>query len=318
MKGFTKIVLILAGVSFLFGTAITVAAASLGGRMPRTAVINGGWHDGQWLFTSYESSGHRDHASLPADEIEQEFLEEYEYSDEQGLATWEEEAQYDIEEALDINAVISASGCSKIEVSVEAAGVEIVEGKRDGSLYVAEAGKYIEWEQKVDDDTLELTIRRKRGIKNISWEDGRAQAILVIPTGETFREIEINVGAGYVAADTVTTGKLDLEAGAGSIIINFGNVQELSIECAAGSVEYRGTVGRELEAECQAGNIEAYLSGDKDEFNYELEVSMGNIEIDGETYGSLNTKKHLTNEGAVKKAELECEVGNIEILFTGE
>lgn len=308
MKGFTKVVLILAAFSFLFGTAITVAAAALGGRMPREAVIDGRWEDGKWRLTYPDSFEYSVHDDLKC-------VEEYDLEDELDIMSVEGEALYDVESDLDILAEMSTSGCSKVELSVEAASVEIVEGKTYGSIYLTEAGEYIQCEQKVDDDTLEITVRRKGGIKNISWEDGRAHAVLVIPAGEMFHEMELSVGAGNINADTITANKLDLEAGAGSITIHSGNVYELNIDCAAGSVEYNGTVEQELEADCQAGSIELYLAGCKEDFNYKLEVSMGNIEIDGETYRSFETEKHFNNEGAVKKAELECEVGNIQILF---
>ena len=81
---------------------------------------------------------------------------------------------------------------------------------------------------------------------------------------------------------------------------------------------YTGKVDRELEVDCQAGSAEVYLSGASEDFNYDLKVSMGSIEIDGTNYGGLDKEKILTNEDAWKKAELNCEVGSIELVFYKE
>lgn len=317
MKGFTKIVLILAAFSFLFGTAITVAAASLGGRMPEAVAIKNGWEDGEWFFFSRGSSRHGEHNVRRSDDVEQDIREAQEYTQEKDGAAGE--ALYELEADMNIDAVMSSVGCSKVEISAEAVGLEIVEGDTDGAIYLMEAGNLVEWEQEVDDDTLEITVRRKnKGFSSLSWDDDGAQAVLVIPAGEAFHEMKIQVGAGRVTAGPFTVSKLELDAGAGSIIVDSGEVQELSIDCEAGFIEYAGKIGQKLEADCQAGNVELYLTGHKKEFNYELEVSMGNIQIDGEAFTSIDTEKFLPYEGAVKKAELECEMGNIEIHFSEE
>ncbi len=305
MKGFTKVVLILAVFSFLFGTAITVAAASLGGRMPRAVVINNGWRDGEWFFFSRGSSRHREHSFRTSDDVDQDIREAQEKN---GIAA-----------DMDIDAVMSSVGCSKVKISAEAVGLEIVEGSTDGTIYLMEAGNLVEWEQEVNDDTLEITVRRKnKRFVDMSWDDEGAQAVLVLPAGETFPEMEIQAEAGCVTAGLLTVSKLKLDASAGDITIDSGEVQELDINCAAGSIEYVGKIGQKLEADCQAGNVELYLTGQKKDFNYEFEVSMGAINIDGESYIRLETEKSLHYDGAVKKAELECEMGNIEIFFSEE
>lgn len=283
MKKFTKNMLILAAFLFVTGLAITASAEALGGEMPGMAVLNNGWHGGDWFHDSHM-------------------------------------IEIEAEELPDIDAVIDGAGVEKLEISVEAAGVEIMEGDGKGSIYLAEAGKYIEWEQEIDDDTLKLTIRKKRGKGNgiSSWDSEAYGAVLVLPGGEEFHEMKITVGAGNVNADRITANKLELEAGAGSISIDSGSVGELKIDSQAGSVIFTGRVERELEADCQAGSAEVYLAGSQEDFDYDLDVSIGNIEIDGRNYSGLDKKKAITNEDAWKKAKLNCEIGSVELVFYEE
>lgn len=295
MKRFTKIMLILAAFTFVFGFAITAAAKALGGQMPRMAVINSGWYGAM-----------RDH-EIPDEDT-------WDLEDEDMMS------EIALDELADIDAVFQEAGAHKLEISVEAAGVELIEGDTEGSIYLSEAGKYIEWEQEIDDDTMKLTIRKKKGTgkKISSWDSEAYRAVLVLPKGEELHEVEIKAGAGSVEADRITVNKLKLEAGAGSINIGSGNVRELKIDSQAGSVIYTGKVDRELEVDCQAGSAEVYLSGVQEDFNYELKVSMGSIEIDGRNYSGLDKEKTLTNKDARKKAELDCEVGSIELAFYEE
>lgn len=312
MKRFTKVMLILAAFTFVFGFAITAAAKALGGRMPRTAVINNGWYDGEWFHASHSSPDHYEYGTMRDYEIPDEETWELEYED--------MISEIALEELADMDAVFQEVGARKLEIFVEAAGVEVIEGDTEGSIYLAEAGKYIEWEQEIDDDTLKLTIRKKKGTGNkiSSWNSESYRAVLVLPKGEEFHEMEINVGAGSVEADRITVNKLELGAGAGSINIGLGSVRELKIDSQAGSVIYTGKVERELEVDCQAGNAEVYVSGTQEDFDYDLRVSMGSIEIDGRNYSGLDKEKALTNEDSWKKADLDCEVGSIGLAFYEE
>lgn len=312
MKRFTKIMLILAVFIFVFGLAITAAAEALGGEMPRMAVIHNGWYDGEWFRASHNAPDHHEYDTMRDYEIPDEDTWELEYED--------MISEVEAEELADIDAIFQEVGVHKLEISVEAAGVEIIEGDTEDSIYLAEAGKYIEWEQEIDDDTLKLTIRKKRGAGNkiSSWDSEAYRAVLVLPKGEEFHELEIKVGAGSVEADRITVNNLKLEAGAGSIGIGSGSVRELKIDSQAGSVIYTGKVDRELEVDCQAGSAEVYLSGTQEDFNYDLKVSMGSVEIDGRNYSGLDKEKTLTNKDAWKKAELDCEVGSIELVFYEE
>ena len=169
MKRFSKIILILAGFCFLFGTAITVAAASLGGRIPEAVVFNGDWID--YFDHKYEGFSRREPVKITVNRL--------------GSEEWSaEESGY----------------LKKLNLSVGAAKIRIVEGEAEDSIYVKDATDYIQWEQNMDEDTLELNFYRdKRFRRHISTES--AYAVLVIPKGYEFNEVEIQVGAGVLEAE---------------------------------------------------------------------------------------------------------------------
>ena len=61
-------------------------------------------------------------------------------------------------------------------------------------------------------------------------------------------------------------------------------------------------------------DIDLKLDGAEDSFNYEVDVAMGNVEIDGKTYSGLATEKDIDNNAA-RDISAECAMGNITISF---
>lgn len=173
------------------------------------------------------------------------------------------------------------------------------------------------WE--TDEDGLEIQIRRRHNknwslLENIDmWEEAVAE--IIIPAGALFDEADLEVIGGVLTVDQIFAGKLDLEIQGGKLEVLAGQTGELSGDCQAGELTYEGQVRWELDADCQAGSIRYLLEGKEEDFNYEIDVSMGKICIDGSERGRQNSETVLNNPGAVKTADLECEVGTIEIDF---
>ena len=65
---------------------------------------------------------------------------------------------------------------------------------------------------------------------------------------------------------------------------------------------------------CSMGYVALYLMGNEDDFNYQLEGAMGNIDIGGMSFSGFGQEKKIDN-GASKNIEVECSMGNISILF---
>ena len=60
------------------------------------------------------------------------------------------------------------------------------------------------------------------------------------------------------------------------------------------------------------GSIYAELEGKEEEFDYDLECSMGNIAINGQDY-AFDRK---VDNHAQKKMKLSCVMGSMEVLFS--
>jgi hypothetical protein len=56
------------------------------------------------------------------------------------------------------------------------------------------------------------------------------------------------------------------------------------------------------------------LDGEEDDYSYDIESGVGNINIEDDHYQSISDKR-INNDGAVGAFKLDCSVGNITVDF---
>ncbi len=178
-----------------------------------------------------------------------------------------------------------------------------------------------------------LYVEGFTGIRTLNMSGYQNNLILTFPAGTDFSEIDVEAGAGTMEMVSLKAEEIKVVVGAGEFIMNQMEAKELSAEVGAGRLDvsdmyakdvslmvgvgdciYEGTIENELEAECNMGNMSLTLDGKESDYNYELECSAGNIDIDGSVVTGLASKKSIQN-GAARTFELVCSVGNISIRF---
>ena len=185
----------------------------------------------------------------------------------------------------------------------------------------------------VKDKTLH--IEGFTGIKTlgIGINTYKNSIVLAFPAGSSFREADIEAGAGTMEIASLQADEISVMIGAGEIVMNQTSTKELSAEIGAGRLEagamdarevsiqvgmgeciYEGTITDELNAECDMGNIELSLNGKESDYNYEVECSAGNIDINGTYISAFGAERSIQN-GASRTFKLECNMGNITVLF---
>lgn len=159
------------------------------------------------------------------------------------------------------------------------------------------------------------------------------EAIIYIPKGAVFRQINVEVGAGRIELRDIKADLLDAEIGAGEMILDDASVGELNLDIGMGRFEgfginaanveisvgmgesgYSGSISGDLHAECDLGNMVFTLEGKETDHNYEIECSAGNINLNGRTFTGLGAEKSINN-GVSSNFNIECNMGNIDISF---
>lgn len=156
---------------------------------------------------------------------------------------------------------------------------------------------------------LGLAISDKR-------KSDQSQIILTIYLpGKALEELDVEMGAGALYADQLQVREFGLEVGAGECIIDSLTVSESAeLHVDAGRIQVDRFDGCYLDGECGAGELDLTLSGVYEDYNYEVEVAMGEISLGENSYGGLANEQSIRN-GADKNVELECAMGSISVGF---
>ncbi len=285
MKKYRKSLLIMAGICLFFGAAVTAAAAISGGKIPEKI--------------SYEGlgAGHREDQAQAERNLAGKDMPET-YQETAGEASGE---------------TFAVPG--ELELIVQGGGLKLVQGDAKDVILLEHLSQDMEYRQELEKDgELKLTFKRKNSVTQIP-SDSFPDVVLLLPADFEFEEVKLEAEAGRITTEAFSARKIDLESAAGSIEVYGASAEELEADCQAGAILFAGDVQRELEADCQTGAVELRLSGNEEDFFYELETKTGKITVNDTEYTGLMREKTLPNAGAVKHASLECETGSISLKF---
>ncbi len=130
------------------------------------------------------------------------------------------------------------------------------------------------------------------------WKASLGEVHITVPAGVVLEEVSVDVGAGGVEIYQIAC-------------------KDMDVDLKAGSVEFHADVQERLRAECQAGEIRGFLAGSREEFNLDLECSVGSVTVDGSTWAGLFMNEEPEGGGS-KEMELSCEAGSINLDFYEE
>lgn len=227
----------------------------------------------------------------------------------------------------DVQETFAAGNIHSLEAEVGGCAFSLEESA-DGDFHVNASGT-----NKVQCYVEENTLRVKAIVKTMVDNDPAASVVIQIPAGSSFEELDMEIGAGTMKLGNVTAREAELEVGAGQIIadgvqadslkvkVSAGDAQvynmavkELDAEVGMGNLYAKGNVSGHGELECGMGNITLELSGAVTAFDYNVKCGLGKVLIGEETYTGL-TKKKAVHHGAGRTMDVECAMGNVEILF---
>ena len=219
--------------------------------------------------------------------------------------------------------VISFNGKlpEEMEISANTLALKIVPGKSDAIIlsgsnrdkmncYIEDNCLYLEEKnhkpiQKGGE--IVLTVPESMDWKKIEID---AQAAYVALQDFSAEEMEFSAGAGSIEASGLQTKKLILSAEAGAITVTDSEAAELEADAEAGVLRFSGSITDMVDADAELGNIVLNLSKSEDDFDYEIDSDLGNVEFDG-----VSMENFVICNKASGKMKLDSSMGNIEIYF---
>lgn len=333
MKKFTKGCLMTALILFLVGVVICGVCGLLGGfrqirEMNGIGSIPFGYHknaDGDWQLGFFHNNG-----TIGKD--------------------WEKERYLVISEGQENGVSMNADAFTELDIELADCSLYLEEAK-DDQIRIYVEGDDLRYYWLADGSTLCL---RNAGKEKSHMND---EVHVSIPVDHTFRELEIDFGAGLLVAATplnaqemdimvgagecditeISADEADIMVGAGQLFVNDLDVRTAEIGVGAGEITIEdivvsdkldlsigmgtatvnGSILGDLSLDCGMGNATMALTGSEDDHSYEVEVAMGDVKIGHHDHGGLAASRSW-NSGKDSRFDIECDMGNVTISFENE
>lgn len=221
---------------------------------------------------------------------------------------------------------VDVNKLSRLNIRMEAGELDIKEAK-NGYFQINNKEKrgtcFVDYEEN------ELTISFK------SKGHGKgAKATLWIPQGVSLEDLEVNVGAGKVEVENLSGENVSVDVGAGQFVVEDVKATALTIDVDAGEFKNKrkitaGTArlhvnagnlevnlldAKDANLDVDMGHIDVKFSGAAIDYDIDAEVSVGEINIDGDKF-YLGKEYESKNSAASKSIDVECNVGQATLDF---
>ena len=308
MKKFTKGMLIAAGIFAAAGIGLTAAGGVMGASMSELTGVNS---LKRILWMTEWDDDHDDYDDIDDDDDYEDRVEHdgMEHSAEMGQKNMEPAAVGN-ESATDGIVYQLKYQPTKLDIELKYDELILEEGDSFCVRVYDDNGKNVT--VKESSDTLKV-----RSTKKLSKT---RKVCISYPEDVKLQELEIEMGAGTVYLNRdIETEKLSVEMGAGEFDSkNPVTAEEADLEIGTGSMTFADLSAKKISGECGLGELDLTMTGTQEDYNYDLECGVGNLDVGSDSYSGLGREKSISNTGADRKLDLECGMGNVSVNFSGK
>ena len=294
MKKFTKGMLIAAGIFAAAGIGLTAAGGVMGASMSELTGVNS---LKRILWMTEWDDDHDDYDDIDDDD----------YVDHDGM---EYSAEVGNESSTDGTVYQLKYQPTKLDIELKYDELILEEGDSFCVRVYDDNEKNVT--VKESSDTLKV-----RSTKKLSKT---RKVCISYPEDVKLQELEIEMGAGTVYLNRdIETEKLSVEMGAGEFDSkNPVTAEEADLEIGTGSMTFADLSAKKISGECGLGELYLTMTGTQEDYNYDLECGVGNLNVGSDSYSGLGREKSISNTGADRKLNLECGMGNVSVDFSGK
>ena len=164
-----------------------------------------------------------------------------------------------------------------------------------------------------DESSLEIELEDSKRIKKLLSDNTKATIRIKVPS-RSLQEADISVGAGSLYISQIQVEELQVEMGAGQAKIEQFVSNSAEFYCGAGEMQIAGEA-ESTEVECGVGSIIYQAKGREDEYNYQVESSLGEVTVGGRSCGGIGSGTEISRDEAKKELYIECGIGQVQVEF---
>lgn len=223
---------------------------------------------------------------------------------------WEKERYLRIKDGETVS--FQASSFRELDLELGACTLYLQESA-DDQIYVSVEGNVLRHYYLVDGSTFRV---RNAGKTIIAGKSDKVY--LKIPKDFLFDEADVTIGAGTLEGGALRAGDLSMDVGAGECSLDEILGNEVSLNVGAGAIRTESLDAEKLDLNVGAGEFR--LKGVSVTRELDLELGMGNAEIDGAVTGNMNVDcgmgnvtMRLAGSEDDHAYEVDCGMGSVEI-----
>lgn len=182
----------------------------------------------------------------------------------------------------------------------------------DGSTLTVSADEKSEWYDSVQEQIIRIYVPDKMDLSELEVHTDLGSVDMESLTAEKLK-VTVEAGSLY-ASELEAKDRAEVKVSAGEANLNSVELDNLTASCGLGSVNIEGVLTGKISVDCGAGDMNLYISGEQKDYNYVLKCDVGEVTVGDASYSGISGK-HTADVGGVNDLNLNCGVGNIEVVF---
>lgn len=296
MKKGWKIFWIICAVTACLGLILCIAGAAMGATLPAIRKAyginlyrwNNEWRHADWFDEDQDEDYQgADTAGGMENAVPSQAKYVTEFKDIQSLDIEADYAELDIRKSKNNTVTVDTSGLNS---------------RLREALFVGEKDKELKIESK------------NRNIWKLTGNKEAGRIVITVPQNVRYEKASFDIDAGLLKIEDISAGKLEINVGAGQSVVKRFSADELEADCGTGQMIFYGTVNKLADVSCDVGEIKLHLTGSQSDYDYSLKCDVGRLKIGNDSYSGLGNEQDIDN-GADKKMDIECSIGNVAVTF---
>lgn len=160
-------------------------------------------------------------------------------------------------------------------------------------------------------------MEMNEAIKELSLKQGAGDIYVNLPLRAEKINISVDAGECEVAKKLTALEKCQADVGAGQINFEEIEAKELELKANVGQIDTEEIKADQINIDCGIGSIDILAAGKEQDYNYEVECSVGEVEIGDNSFSGLGSKRKIENAGD-KQMQVKCNVGQVDVSFSEE
>ncbi|MCL1816112.1 MAG: DUF4097 domain-containing protein [Clostridiales bacterium] len=318
MKKFAKFILIFGSVLFFGGLLLTIVALACGGslysveeRLSRLGIMpyapfSSNWRENynrDYIYYNGEAiypdqpgfSDLWDIADQPDFAIPQDSPDSSNHSDPIQLSEIYDTGKYDIK---------------NLDFDLGLGDIRIITGEDFGIIYGNNKTRRLYSEKRSGDKWVISSNKIRGGLLNYRHND--LSLTIIIPQDFIAEHLRINLGAGNMQANSLQAITVDLDIGLGNCSINKLLAHDSWLTVGVGHLGIAGFAANTSHLEVGLGSMEITLTQPLNQYRYNLEVGLGNVQLGNNSYNGVSAV-NSGNPDAPYSLDINCGLGSVRI-----